>query len=104
MDFDQCSNYFSYDRTPEEVYASKGVKPTLSPNLETLALVEVNELLVFITYKKLISLILFCFTQISLAIFINFNNFLSDAALDVMPFFKYMTIIYTAFSIIDNKS
>ncbi|KMZ65877.1 7-hydroxymethyl chlorophyll a reductase, chloroplastic [Zostera marina] len=27
-------------RTPEEVYASKGVKPTLSPNLETLALVE----------------------------------------------------------------
>eukprot|EP00262_Sarcandra_glabra_P013667 TRINITY_DN3850_c0_g1_i1.p1 TRINITY_DN3850_c0_g1~~TRINITY_DN3850_c0_g1_i1.p1 ORF type:complete len:234 (-),score=22.94 TRINITY_DN3850_c0_g1_i1:29-661(-) len=27
-------------RTPEEVYAAKGVKPTLSPNLNTLALVE----------------------------------------------------------------
>lgn len=28
-------------RTPEEVLAAKGVKPTLSPNLNTLALVEV---------------------------------------------------------------
>lgn len=28
-------------RTPEEVLAAKGVKPTLSPNLDTLALVEV---------------------------------------------------------------
>ncbi|CAL9085291.1 unnamed protein product [Musa textilis] len=27
-------------RTPDEVYAAKGVKPTLSPNLDTLALVE----------------------------------------------------------------
>lgn len=27
-------------RTPEEVFAAKGVKPTLSPNLDTLALVE----------------------------------------------------------------
>jgi hypothetical protein len=30
-----------YRRTPEEVLAAKGVKPTLSPNLNTLALVEV---------------------------------------------------------------
>jgi coenzyme F420-reducing hydrogenase beta subunit len=30
-----------YCRTPEEVLAAKGVKPTLSPNLNTLALVEV---------------------------------------------------------------
>lgn len=29
------------NRTPEEVLAAKGVKPTLSPNLNTLALVEV---------------------------------------------------------------
>lgn len=29
------------DRTPEEVLAARGVKPTLSPNLNTLALVEV---------------------------------------------------------------
>uniref|UniRef100_A0A0D6R0M3 Coenzyme F420 hydrogenase/dehydrogenase beta subunit C-terminal domain-containing protein n=1 Tax=Araucaria cunninghamii TaxID=56994 RepID=A0A0D6R0M3_ARACU len=29
-------------RTPEEVFAAKGVKPTLSPNLNTLALVEVH--------------------------------------------------------------
>ncbi|ONK79583.1 uncharacterized protein A4U43_C01F7850 [Asparagus officinalis] len=29
-------------RTPDEVYAAKGVKPTLSPNLDTLALVEVT--------------------------------------------------------------
>lgn len=29
-------------RTPDEVIAAKGVKPTLSPNLNTLALVEVN--------------------------------------------------------------
>lgn len=29
-------------RTPEEVYKAKGVKPTLSPNLDTLALVEVH--------------------------------------------------------------
>lgn len=28
-------------RTPEEVLAARGVKPTLSPNLNTLALVEV---------------------------------------------------------------
>lgn len=28
-------------RTPEEVLAAKGVKPTLSPNLNTLSLVEV---------------------------------------------------------------
>jgi coenzyme F420-reducing hydrogenase beta subunit len=31
-----------FARTPEEVIAAKGVKPTLSPNLDTLALVEVN--------------------------------------------------------------
>ncbi|KAH1229196.1 7-hydroxymethyl chlorophyll a reductase, chloroplastic [Glycine max] len=31
-------------RTPEEVLAAKGVKPTLSPNLNTLALVEVQAL------------------------------------------------------------
>lgn len=31
-------------RTPEEVLAAKGVKPTLSPNLDTLALVEVRPL------------------------------------------------------------
>lgn len=30
-----------FNRTPEEVLAAKGVKPTLSPNLNTLALVEV---------------------------------------------------------------
>ncbi|KAL6185222.1 hypothetical protein ACLB2K_041356 [Fragaria x ananassa] len=30
-------------RTPEEVLAAKGVKPTLSPNLNTLALVEVDK-------------------------------------------------------------
>uniref|UniRef100_A0A2P2M1S8 Uncharacterized protein MANES_15G048100 n=1 Tax=Rhizophora mucronata TaxID=61149 RepID=A0A2P2M1S8_RHIMU len=29
-------------RTPEEVIAAKGVKPTLSPNLNTLALVETD--------------------------------------------------------------
>lgn len=29
------------NRTPDEVLAAKGVKPTLSPNLNTLALVEV---------------------------------------------------------------
>jgi len=29
-------------RTPDEVIAAKGVKPTLSPNLNMLALVEVN--------------------------------------------------------------
>ncbi len=30
-------------RTVEEVFAARGVKPTLSPNLNTLALVEVIE-------------------------------------------------------------
>lgn len=35
------TNFFC-NRTPEEVFAAKGVKPTLSPNLDTLALVEVN--------------------------------------------------------------
>ena len=30
-----------FGRTPDDVYAAKGVKPTLSPNLDTLALVEV---------------------------------------------------------------
>lgn len=33
------------NRTPEEVLAAKGVKPTLSPNLNTLALIEVPFLL-----------------------------------------------------------
>ena len=37
-----------FARTPEEVIAAKGVKPTLSPNLNTLALVEVN--LSFMSY------------------------------------------------------
>lgn len=32
------------NRTPDEVFAAKGVKPTLSPNLDTLALVEVGRL------------------------------------------------------------
>lgn len=32
---------FHCNRTPEEVLAARGVKPTLSPNLNTLALVEV---------------------------------------------------------------
>lgn len=36
---------FIYNRTPEEVLAAKGVKPTLSPNLNTLALVEVTGIL-----------------------------------------------------------
>jgi hypothetical protein len=31
-------------RTPEEVLAARGVKPTLSPNLNVLALVEVRRL------------------------------------------------------------
>lgn len=31
-------------RTPDEVFAAKGVKPTLSPNLNTLALVEVCQI------------------------------------------------------------
>lgn len=33
--------YLVLNRTPDEVLAAKGVKPTLSPNLNTLALVEV---------------------------------------------------------------
>lgn len=33
------------NRTPDEVLAAKGVKPTLSPNLNTLALVEVSPIL-----------------------------------------------------------
>ena len=33
--------WFFHARTPEEVFAARGVKPTLSPNLNTLALVEV---------------------------------------------------------------
>lgn len=40
----RCLSFtFPYsNRTPEEVIAAKGVKPTLSPNLDTLALVEVH--------------------------------------------------------------
>ena len=34
--------FHCFARTPEEVIAAKGVKPTLSPNLDTLALVEVH--------------------------------------------------------------
>lgn len=37
---DELMHFFS-NRTPDEVLAAKGVKPTLSPNLNTLALVEV---------------------------------------------------------------
>lgn len=39
------------NRTPEEVLAAKGVKPTLSPNLNTLALVEVLSA-TFISFKN----------------------------------------------------
>lgn len=90
MKFKPCCNCIFYDRTPEEIYAAKGVKPTLSPNLETLALVEVNEYYSYIhnTKKALIHFPL----HISLVIFINFNNFLFDATHSAMLFFKYMTI------------
>lgn len=37
----QFSSLCNFYRTPEEVLAAKGVKPTLSPNLNTLALIEV---------------------------------------------------------------
>lgn len=61
------------NRTPEEIFAAKGVKPTLSPNLDTLALVEVTWFSKDFCLKCLCCQI--CSTQVNDSFHFHYLNF-----------------------------